>query len=50
MKDDRSLDHEDFDKAPDRRNPFWFIVTGGLILLAKFGALFSSMRMVHLGR
>lgn len=46
MKDDRALDHEDFDKEPERRNPFWFIVTGCLILLATFGALFSSMRMI----
>ncbi|CDZ67128.1 Hypothetical protein NGAL_HAMBI2605_54070 [Neorhizobium galegae bv. orientalis] len=46
MKDDRPLDHEDFDKAPERKNLFWFIVTGCLILLATFGALFSSMRMI----
>ena len=46
MKDDRRLDHEDFDKEPERKNPFWFIITGGLILLAMFGALVSSMRMV----
>jgi hypothetical protein len=46
MKDDRSLDREDFDKAPERKNPFWFIVTGCLILLATLGALFSSMRMI----
>ncbi|UIK04984.1 hypothetical protein [Neorhizobium galegae] len=46
MKDDRPLAHEDFDKAQERKNLFWFIVTGCLILLATFGALVSSMRMI----
>ncbi|CAN7699728.1 hypothetical protein [Neorhizobium tomejilense] len=46
MKDDRRLGYEDFDKEPERKNPVWFIITGGLILLATFTTLASSMRMV----
>ncbi|MDR6818517.1 hypothetical protein J2X76_003694 [Neorhizobium sp. 2083] len=45
MKDDRPLDHEDFDE-PERKNPFWFIIAGGIVVLATGGALWSSMRML----